>query len=204
MPLFTLWRVLDHRLNEQERQNITKRAIGACEWFPGVRWQRSFFVDEPGRLLSLCVYEGPTLEAVRDQSIRCAVPFMEIRPAVELTPPGGDGPGPLAAEPLFMVQRQFPAGTPLDAIEHRLSSAAELQGVTWMRSYVDAERSLARCVVEAPSREAVQQHARACGLPSAAEEAVGEDHPAFWAHIYDSFYLPRHWELTAANGGSQT
>ncbi|MGD9934427.1 MAG: DUF4242 domain-containing protein [Dehalococcoidia bacterium] len=198
MALFTLWRVLDHTLNEQERENISVRAIGACEWFPGVRWQRSFFVDEPGRLLSLCVYQGPTLEAVREQSIRCAVPFLEIREVTALTAQGHDGPGPLAAEPLFMVERQFPAETPLDAIAHALRSAADQQGVTWLRSYVDGERGSARCVLEAASSDAVRDHSQVHGLPCDSIESVGENHPAFWADIYDSFYLPRHWERSPA------
>lgn len=70
------------------------RAIGACEWFPGVRWHRSYYIDEPGPLLSLCAYEGPTLGAVREQSILCAVPFMEIREAVEIAGPASVDRGP--------------------------------------------------------------------------------------------------------------
>ncbi len=203
MPLFNLWRVLDHALNQGEREGISVRAIGACEWFPGVRWQRSFFVDEAGRLVSLCVYEGPTLEAVRDQSVRCAVPFMEIRQVTALAPPGRDGPGPLDGEQLYMVERQFAAGIDTGAIEQALRSARNLHRVTWLRSYVDAERRSTRCVLDAPSSEAVERHAHANGLPYAVIEAVGENHPSSWADVYDGFGLPRHWERIEADSGNE-
>jgi hypothetical protein len=192
MPLFTLWRTLDHTLSESEREAITLRAIGACEWFPGVRWQRSYVIDEPGRLLSLCVYEGPSLEAVREQSVRCAVPFMEIRPVAEVALADIAGPQPTGRDPMFLVDRIFAPGTHAATIERAVQ--ASVDGVQWLRSYIDAARATTRCIVAAPTLAAVRSHAHYVGLPCGAIEAVQENHPSLWGDVYDSFSLARHWE----------
>lgn len=194
MPLFTLWRVLDHTLNEQERDGISVRAIGAGEWFPGVLWHRSYYIDEPGRLFSLCAYEGPTLEAVRQQSTLCAVPFMEIREAVEIAGPASVDRGPQLTEGLFMVRRDFGRGVTCEAVARALAIANAGGEVGWIRSYLDVERGTTHCILQAENKDAVREHAAKHHLPFGDVEAVGENHPAFWADVYDSFGLPRHWE----------
>ena len=81
MALFTLWRELDHTMDEAERENMTIRSIGSLEWYPGVHWLHSWVIDEPGRLESLCVYEGPNQQKVEEALMRCSVPFVEVREA---------------------------------------------------------------------------------------------------------------------------
>jgi Nickel responsive protein SCO4226-like len=43
---------------------------------------------------------------------------------------------------------------------------AEMDGVVWIRSYVSREEGKIYCEYDAPSEEAVREHARRAGLPA--------------------------------------
>jgi hypothetical protein len=205
MPLFTLWREFDPTLDEEAREAIMVRTISAATWFPSVRWIRSYFVDEPGRLNTLCVYEGPTLDLVRQHTLHCRVPFIHIREAEERLPDStlaltsrsiGAVPD---GRPLFMVKRSFPRGiseAELGGAWMRTAQcAAEIPSLSWVRSYWDDERKESACVFLAPDKATIGEHIRRSRVPADSVEQVGENHPALWAHVYDSLGIPRHWEL---------
>ena len=206
MPLYALAREFDQGLDQAAREEIMVRTICAATWFPTVRWIRSYFVDEPGRLTSLCLYEGPTLDLVRKHTLHTRVPFTHIREVEErlpeatiaLIPEKPTSEGNPEERPLFMVRRSFPPGI----TEAELGSAwmrtaqcaAEIAELTWVRTYWDDELKRSSCIFLAPDRATVEDHVRRSRLPADSVEQVGENHPALWAEIYDSFGLPRHWE----------
>ena len=73
--------------------------------------------------------------------------------------------------PRFIVERAFPAGLSLPvnddgakACERIVGGNAEV-GVTWVHSYVSAERKKTYCVYDAPSPEAIRQAAETNGIP---------------------------------------
>ncbi|MGE0601753.1 MAG: nickel-binding protein [Dehalococcoidia bacterium] len=189
MALFALWRHLDHTLGEDERKGMTIRSIGATaeHVVEPVRWVRSYVIDEPGRLQSLCVYEGPSARAVVDLQLLCAIPFEEIEPVVELRPPStASGPGDL-----YLAWRDIPRGATEPAVAEdnaRASGEAE-----WVRSYWDSKNALSWCVYRAETRNG--QSAAVLPRSFRRVESVAEVHPSEWAWVYETFGLPRHWEL---------
>jgi hypothetical protein len=73
--------------------------------------------------------------------------------------------------PRFIVERAFPAGLSLPvnddgakACERIVGGNAEV-GVTWVHSYVSAEKKRTYCVYDAPSPEAIRFAARRNDLP---------------------------------------
>jgi len=177
MTRYAIWRELDHTLSETEKEAITIRAIGALEWFPHVAWVRSFAIDEPGvRLHSLCIYEARTVQELRDTSLRCAVPFVEIRPVEETV-----GPAVSTEGDMVLVSGRAGAFAP----------PAAWAGIC---SYLDGERGYAWGVYLAPAGAALP--APAPGIDSI--ERVVENHPAMWAWVYESLNIPKHWELEGA------
>ena len=73
--------------------------------------------------------------------------------------------------PRFIVERTFQGGLSLpmnedgaNACTRIVGGNAEL-GVTWVHSYVSAERTRTYCVDDAPSPEAIRNAARRTGLP---------------------------------------
>jgi hypothetical protein len=71
----------------------------------------------------------------------------------------------------FIVERAFPEGLSLPANDDGASACARIVGgnaecgVTWIHSYVAADKTRTFCVYEAPSPEAIRQVARRNGLP---------------------------------------
>ena len=76
-----------------------------------------------------------------------------------------------AQVPRYLVERNFPAGVPLpagaagaeaarDVIEHN-----ELEGVTWLHSYVSEDKTKTFCIYDGPGPEAIRRTASANGLP---------------------------------------
>ena len=73
--------------------------------------------------------------------------------------------------PRYMVERDFPDGLaiPLDDEGRRItrsviSKNAE-EGVTWVHSYVSADRRNTFCIYDAPNPEAIRSCGGANGLP---------------------------------------
>jgi len=75
------------------------------------------------------------------------------------------------AMPRYMVERTFPHGLtiPIDAEGARSCLAVvdknAVEGVTWVHSYVNPDRTKTFCVYDGPSPEAIRAAARQTGLP---------------------------------------
>ena len=73
--------------------------------------------------------------------------------------------------PRYMVQRTFPAGLQIpidaagaDACRSVVDRNAE-EGVTWVHSYVSADRGTTFCIYDGPTPEAIRQTAARNDLP---------------------------------------
>ena len=73
--------------------------------------------------------------------------------------------------PRYLVERSFPQGLDIPmnadgrkAIDSVIANNAE-QGVTWVHSYVNPERTGTYCIYDAPSPEAIRKVADRSGLP---------------------------------------
>ena len=73
--------------------------------------------------------------------------------------------------PRYMIERSFPEGLDIPmtpdgaaACQSVIATNAEA-GVTWLHSYVSADRHSTFCVYDAPSPDAVRQVAERNGLP---------------------------------------
>ena len=207
MQTYTLWRELDPAMDDAERESTTLRAIGGLEWYPDVRWLHSWVINEPERLQSLCVYEGPDRETVERASTRCRVPFVEVRETRLFLPDdylADEQNRPLPGKPYFMITRQYPA----DLSEDELNAAAFRSGhclayeenIYWLRSYWDEERKFSRCIYQATDEERIRRHARIARLPCDAIDVVTEDRPENWAWAFDAMGMPHIWEAPAAGG----
>jgi len=73
--------------------------------------------------------------------------------------------------PRYMIQRRFPAGLHIPVAvggAEQCRSVVEANaehGVTWIHSYVSADKTCTFCVYDAPTPEAVRKTASVNGLP---------------------------------------
>jgi hypothetical protein len=73
--------------------------------------------------------------------------------------------------PRFVIERTFPDGLHMPVNGVGAENCAKIiarngeQGVTWVHSYVNAEKTKTYCVYDAPSPEAIRQVARRNDLP---------------------------------------
>jgi hypothetical protein len=73
--------------------------------------------------------------------------------------------------PRYVVERQFPDGLQIPADEVGASACAAVvasnleEQVTWVHSYVSADRKKTFCIYDAPTPEAIRLTASRCKLP---------------------------------------
>lgn len=70
--------------------------------------------------------------------------------------------------PRYIIERNVSAMTPeeLEEVGRRsVRVVDEMEGVLWIRSYISEAEGKIYCEYEAPSPEAVREHARRAGLP---------------------------------------
>lgn len=74
--------------------------------------------------------------------------------------------------PRYLIERNFPNGLTIpmndegrQAVARVIANNAE-RGVTWIHSYVVADRGKSFCIYDAPSPEAILACAQANGLPA--------------------------------------
>jgi hypothetical protein len=73
--------------------------------------------------------------------------------------------------PRYVVERQFPDGLQIPADEAGASACAAVvasnleEQVTWVHSYVSADRKKSFCIYDAPTPEAIRLTASRCKLP---------------------------------------
>jgi hypothetical protein len=87
--------------------------------------------------------------------------------------------------PRYLIERSVPGLTPdmLDAAARRSAAVlADMPDVKWIRSYVSDAEGKIYCEYDAPSPEAILEHARRAGLPVDRISAVSmEISPAMFA-----------------------
>jgi hypothetical protein len=73
--------------------------------------------------------------------------------------------------PRYLVERKFPQGLAVPAGAEGAETCRgliernELEGVTWLHSYVSEDRTKTFCVYDGPSPEAIRKSASENGLP---------------------------------------
>jgi Protein of unknown function (DUF4242) len=196
MTLFVVRRELDPELNEVSRMQVTIGLIWASTFERDVRWQRSYYIDEPDRLSSLCVYEAPSAAALAVHSRRCAQPANEIRAVTEMSGEADQGLAPPGQGVFSLIHRTWPGGSVTDrsAVNEQLARLPAAAGSrVWIRSYLGEDRPDVFCVMDAADPEVLK--ALRTGPSDTIWTNVKENHPALWAEWYDDFGLPRHWEM---------
>jgi len=79
----------------------------------------------------------------------------------------------------FIVERAFRGGLSLHADDHGANACARIVGgnaesaVTWIYSYVSADKKKTFCIYDAPSPEAIRRVAHRNNLPVSAMNATG-------------------------------
>jgi hypothetical protein len=95
--------------------------------------------------------------------------FLLLTPAF-----AADNPTPAAATPAkssthrYMVERTFPAGA-LDGLDaatkKKVNANNATVGVTWVKSYANADKTKTFCIYDAPSESAIRKAASLNALP---------------------------------------
>jgi hypothetical protein len=90
--------------------------------------------------------------------------------------------------PRFVVQRTFPDGLAIPATPDGAKSCLAViennaeEAVTWVTSYVTADKTRTYCVYDGPSPESIQRAATANGLPVDSISEVRVLDPYFYTH----------------------
>jgi hypothetical protein len=75
---------------------------------------------------------------------------------------------PAAANHRYLIERTFPAGA-LDGLDAATKAKVNANnasvGVSWVKSFANADRTRTYCIYEGPSEEAIRQAAALNGLP---------------------------------------
>lgn len=88
--------------------------------------------------------------------------------------------------PRFLVERTFPDGLeiPIDnqgtQLVEKVCSTNAANGVTWVHSYVSADKKKTYCIYDGPNEAAIRQTAELNGLPVDSVTAVSVLDPYFY------------------------
>ncbi len=88
--------------------------------------------------------------------------------------------------PRYMVERSFPDGLHIPVNDEGVSAVCGIvannadYGVTWVHSYVSADKSRTFCVYDAPSPEAIREAGAKNGVPVDAIHEVSVLDPYFY------------------------
>lgn len=83
MPKYILIRTVGE-VSEEEIEAAAKRSIEVIEQMPGVRWIRSYYSAEEGKLY--CEYEAPNAELLFEHAQRARLPLDRAEVVRELEP----------------------------------------------------------------------------------------------------------------------
>ncbi|HEX6967031.1 MAG TPA: DUF4242 domain-containing protein [Gemmatimonadaceae bacterium] len=87
--------------------------------------------------------------------------------------------------PRYIIERSAPGLSRQElenASRRSLDTIAEMEGIVWIRSYVSDKEGKIYCEYDAPSPEAIREHARRAGLPvDKISEVALEISPAMFA-----------------------
>jgi len=73
--------------------------------------------------------------------------------------------------PRYMVERTFPGGLHIPTTDSGAQACLTVvdkngtNGVTWVHSYVSADKTKTFCIYDGPSEDAIRESAQASGLP---------------------------------------
>jgi hypothetical protein len=85
--------------------------------------------------------------------------------------------------PMFLVERNFAERMDLDADEAaRLTAINADVGVTWLFSFLSADKKKTYCLYEAASPELILQAARRAGIPADSIVEVTEQGPGMFGN----------------------
>ena len=83
MPTYLIHRTVG-QVSDAEVDAAAKRSLEALASLPNVRWIRSYFSAEEGKIY--CEYEAPNLELLVEHARRAEIPFDGATVARELDP----------------------------------------------------------------------------------------------------------------------
>ncbi len=83
MPKYIVVRTVG-QVSEEEIEAAALRALEALEQIPGVRWIRSYYSAEEGKIY--CEYEAPSAELVFEHALRAEIPIDSAEVVRELEP----------------------------------------------------------------------------------------------------------------------
>ena len=83
MPKYIVVRTVG-QLEEAEIEAAALRSLEAIDQMPGVRWIRSYYSAEEGKIY--CEYEAPSAELVFEHAQRARIPFDRAEVVRELEP----------------------------------------------------------------------------------------------------------------------
>lgn len=83
MPKYILVRTVGE-VSEEEMEAAGRRSIEALEQMPDVRWIRSYYSSEEGKLY--CEYEAPSIELLFEHARRARLPLDRAQVVQELEP----------------------------------------------------------------------------------------------------------------------
>jgi hypothetical protein len=83
MPKYILVRTVGE-ISEEELEAAARRSIEVIEQMPGVRWIRSYYSAEEGKLY--CEYEAPSVNLVFEHAQRAGLPLDRAEVVRELEP----------------------------------------------------------------------------------------------------------------------
>jgi hypothetical protein len=83
MPKYIVFRTVGH-VSEEEIRAVSLSAIEALKDMPDVRWIRSYYSAEEGKIN--CEYEAPSVEAIIEHARRAEMPVDGAEVVRELEP----------------------------------------------------------------------------------------------------------------------
>jgi hypothetical protein len=83
MPNYIVFRTVG-QLSEEEIEAVSLRSIETLEHMPDVRWIRSYYSAEEGKIY--CEYEAPSVEALIEHARKAGIPFDHAEVVRELEP----------------------------------------------------------------------------------------------------------------------
>jgi hypothetical protein len=204
VPIYTIRRTWGAEALQEDSEMVHVRVIAASYSDPLFLWIRSFGREIPGGGEGICIYEGPGDRELAVQQRLCGLPVDEITEAEELV--GSASHRGVDAAPegweLYWAIRHFQDGGKDAVVAANQPFLAEGGGALWLRSFWEQRRSTSVCIFAAASEQAAAAAVETPGARLEQFAKVETDHPSFWAHMYDTMGLPRHWEEAMPAGAS--
>jgi hypothetical protein len=83
MPKYMVFRTVGE-VSDEDVEAANLRSIEALEGLPDVRWIRSYYSAEEGKIY--CEYEAPNAEAIMEHARKAGIPFDHAEVVRELEP----------------------------------------------------------------------------------------------------------------------